>query len=358
MKPTGKQFIAEFINCSVDILNDQQTIERILSKGIEKCGLNLVSINSHSFNPIGVTSIAIISESHIAIHTYPEARHASLDIFTCSDESQLSLDLLHFLKDELDPDTVRIAEMKRGNPLDIIHTDWITDFSESIGFEVRYHIEEKILNTRSEYQQIKVINNETFGRMLFLDGELQIAAADAHIYNQSMVSPLIEADNSLNSVAILGGGDGGVLYELLKHNPGSVTLIDIDEEVINTSKKYLKDICFDAFDHPGVTIIYADANTFLDENHDFDAIVYDLTMHPESFINIDREIYLDRIFSKIRDNLKEGGIVSVQCCSQFDATTRDMITEILNKHFSDVTFTKSYIPSYCVSWVFASAKRK
>lgn len=358
MKPTGKQFIAEFINCSADILNDQQTIERILSKGIEKCGMNLVSINSHSFNPIGVTSIAIVSESHIAIHTYPEARHASLDIFTCSDESQLSIDLLDFLKDELDPDTVRVAEMKRGNPLEIIHTDWITDFCESIGFEVRYHVEEKILDTRSEYQQINVIKNETFGRMMFLDGELQIAAADAHIYNQSMVSPLIEAGNSLNNVAILGGGDGGVLYELLKHNPGRVTLIDIDKEVINTARKYLKDICFDAFDDPSVTIINDDANTFLDEKHDFDAIVYDLTMHPESFINVDREIYLDGIFSKIKDNLKTGGVLSVQCCSQFDATTLGIITVILNKHFSDVTFKKSYIPSFCVSWVFASAKRK
>ncbi len=357
MKPTGKQFIAEFINCSTDILNDQQTIERVLSEGIEKCGMNLVNINSHSFNPIGVTSIAIVSESHIAIHTYPEARHASLDIFTCSNESQLSIDLLDFLKGELNPDTVRVAEMKRGNPLEITHTDWITDLSESMGFEVRYHIEEKILNTRSEYQKIKVIKNENFGRMLFLDGELQIAAADAYIYNQSMVSPLIEAGNSLDNVAILGGGDGGVLYELLKHNPKSVTLIDIDKEVINTAKKYLTDICFDAFDDPRVAIIYADANTFLDGENDFDAIIYDLTMHPESFIKVDRKVYLEGLFAKIRNNLKENGIISVQCCSQFDWTTQGIITEILNKHFSNVAFTKSYIPSYCVSWIFASAKK-
>jgi spermidine synthase len=263
MRSRGKQFIAEFINCSTDILNDEQNIEYILSNGIKKRGLNLVSINSHCFNPIGVTSIAIVAESHIAIHTYPEARHISLDIFTCSNDSQPPVNLLHFLKEKLDPDTVRIAAVTRGNPLEITHTDWITDFSESIGFEVRYHIEEEILRTQSKHQQIDVIKNESFGRMLFLDGELQIAEADAYIYNQSMVSPFVEANNSLNSVAISGGGDGGVLHELLKYNPDSVTLIDIDKEVIKASKKYLKDICFDAFDDPKVTIINADANTFL-----------------------------------------------------------------------------------------------
>ena len=357
MKPRGKQFIAEFINCSIDILNDQQTIEQILTDGIRKCGLHLVNINSHIYNPIGVTTIAIISESHIAIHTYPEARHASLDIFTCSDELQPPLDLLHFLKDKFRPDTVRIAEVTRGNPLEITHTDWITDFSESIGFEVRYHIEEKILSTRSKYQQIDVIKNENFGRMMFLDGELQIAESDAHIYNQSMVSPLIEADNSLNSVAILGGGDGGVLYELLKYNPDSVTLIDIDEKVIKVSKEYLQGICYDAFDDPRVTIINADVNTFLDGRHSFDAIIYDLTMHPESFISMDREIYLDGLFLKIRDNLKKDGMVSVQCCSEFDKATRGMINGILDKYFSDIEFKKSHIPSYCVKWVFASAQR-
>ena len=144
MKPTGTQFVAEFFNCTKDILNDQNALEQILSTGITQCGVGLISINSHCYDPIGVTSIAVISESHVAIHTYPEARHASIDIFTCSRDSEVSFRILEFLKERLDPGTTRIAEISRGNPIEITNKNWITDDTGSHGFDIRYHIEEDL----------------------------------------------------------------------------------------------------------------------------------------------------------------------------------------------------------------------
>jgi len=356
MKPVGMQIVAEFHNCAKDILNDRVQIENILSDGISECGFSLVDINTHTYDPIGVTSIAVISESHVAIHTYPEARHASVDIYTCSPEKEATNCLLEYLKDKLGPTTTRTAEITRGNPIEVTETNWITDVSDTIGFDIRYHIDKHYVSMLSKYQQIDIIENEIFGKILFLNNDLQIAEYDAHLYNRSMVSPLIEADIPLQNVAILGGGDGGVLHELLTHNPGHVTLIDIDPDVIKASKKYLFSICRDAFVDPRVTVINDDVTNFLDTDECYDALIYDLTMHPETFISMDREEYLEDLFSKIKCHLTPGGMVTAQCCSEYDRDTRAMSERILKKFFSHVTFFTTHIPSFCTPWVFASAR--
>ena len=242
----------------------------------------------------------------------------------------------------------------RGNPLEILEKDWITSFSSN-GYETRYHVKERLYSGRSKFQQIDIIDNDTFGRMLFLDRDLQIAEKDAWLYNASLVSPLIDNNISLERVAILGGGDGGVLSEILKHNPGSVVLVDIDETVIEVSKTHLRSICGDAFDRDNVRVLIEDANEFLKRKHEFDAVIYDLTMYPEALTSSDRRDFIESMFDGIAGCLVPGGMVTMQCCSEFDRTTRDLLTDILFERFDDLRFEKSLIPSFCENWVFASA---
>lgn len=353
MKPTGIQLVAEFFNCDTDILNNREALENILRESIAACGVGLVSISSHLYDPIGITSIAVISESHVAIHTYPEARHASLDIFTCSKDNEVSFRLMECLKERMGPGTTRIAEISRGNPIEVSRTNWITDDTGSMGFDIRYHIQEEIFSTQSIYQEIKIIENESFGRMLFLDNDLQIAEFDAHLYNECMVQPLVESGMSLDSVAILGGGDGGVLHELLKHNPGKVTLVDIDEAVVSACRSHMPGICRGAFDDERVAVVYDDVFSFLSRTDRYDAVIYDLTMHPEAFIDMERDLYLEDLFVKIKASLKEGGLISAQCCSSYDYETLEMTRSLLGKFFSPLIMTETYIPSYCVPWTFA-----
>ncbi|MFH1626156.1 MAG: adenosylmethionine decarboxylase [Pseudomonadota bacterium] len=357
MRPLGTQHITEFIYCSQDILNDKKALQEVLKLGIENSGLTLISLNGHQFNPVGVTVIAIIGESHIAVHTYPEARHVSIDIFTCSTTSEAHIKLLHFLESWFKPKSVRLMELLRGNPLDIAEKDWITTFS-GYGFEIRYHIKKKILSKKSKYQQIDIIENDNFGRMLFLDKDLQIAENDAHIYNASIVSPLVEAKNSLNRVAILGGGDGGCLYELLKYSPKNVALVDIDEEVIAASEEFLSSICKDAFKRPNVQVVIDDAYKFLETNHGFDAVIYDLTMHPHAFTRVDRETFLNELFLKVKNSLNDRGMITLQCSSEFDTETYEFVRKVLPRYFTNIVFRKSFIPSFCENWIFASAEVK
>lgn len=356
MKPTGQQLIAEFLGCSTLILNDKRALQQAVHDGIRKSGLTAIRVESHQFHPTGVTVFAIISESHIAIHTYPEARHASIDIFTCSPSSKKQEALLQCLKRSLKPKAVRYVETIRGNPLSVRRSSWFSEFDTN-GYEVRYHIQRYILSKQTPYQQLDIIQNEDFGLMLFLDRELQVAEQDAHLYNRSLTSPLFQGGKTPRHIAILGGGDGGVLQNLLEYKPRSVTLVDLDRDVIDSAQKFLQPVCKNAFTDPAVTLTTAEASAFLAATEKtFDAIICDLTMHPEKDMNEERERYWRTLLARVASRLKKSGLMTVQCGSERDAATISLFEKLLPRHFKNVLFQTTFIPSFCEPWVFAEAK--
>jgi len=356
MKPLGTQHIAEFINCRSNILNNAEAMENLVRKGIEASKLSTEKIISHQFNPLGVTVLAIISESHIGLHTYPEANHISLDVFTCSDP-QKQIRFINYLKKILKPKTVRIAEILRGNPIEFREAGWITSVSD-YGFEVRYHKTKSVYKKKSKFQNIEIIDNEIFGRMLFLDKDLQISDFDAHIYNKALVDPIRKSKRKISDAVILGGGDGGILHELLQLNPEKVTLVDIDKAVIDASVKYLPKITMGGFDDPRVDVIPDDAIKFIAGKNKFDVVVYDLTMHPEAFTKLPRHEFLGNLFDDIKKSLKKRGILTLQVGSAYDEVTLKLVKQLLNDRFYDVKYFTVYIPSFCENWIFASARVK
>jgi len=354
MKSRGTHHIVELINCKSDKLNSVKDLEKIVREGINKSGLSYEKIITHQFNPVGVTLLAIISESHIAMHTYPEAGNVSLDVYTCSDAKKQEK-FIELVKKQLKPKSTRIAEVQRGSTIDLVNRSWITSES-TYDYEVKYYVDKLLYSNKSKYQLIEIVKNKTFGRMLFLDRDLQISEYDAKIYNQSLVDVLKEKYGKLKRIAILGGGDGGILHEALKYKPESVTLIDIDKEVVEASKKFLKKICFNAFNDPRINIVYQDVMKFLNRSPKFDAIISDLTMHPEAFTKLDRETYLGKLFDKIKMKLNKDGILSMQCSSVFDEESYKLVDKILRNRFTKISYKQIYIPSFCEEWIFATAK--
>ncbi|MFH1759996.1 MAG: adenosylmethionine decarboxylase [bacterium] len=88
-------------------------IKEILEKAVTACGANLLQINLHEFSSSGgVSGVAIISESHISIHTWPEYEYAALDIFVCGDVDPY--DAIPVIKEGFHPERVQVAELKRG----------------------------------------------------------------------------------------------------------------------------------------------------------------------------------------------------------------------------------------------------
>lgn len=79
----GKHCIAELCEGCPSLLNNEDFIKQALKEAAEAAGATLLSVCAHSFSPQGVTAIALLSESHIAIHTWPETQYAAVDAFTC-----------------------------------------------------------------------------------------------------------------------------------------------------------------------------------------------------------------------------------------------------------------------------------
>ena len=117
MNPAGTHLIAELSGCPAELLNDAGRLEAILTEGIRASGLHHLNVVSHQFDPFGVTIVAIISESHVALHTYPENGHVSLDIFHCSQESAPAEALRQYLASALGAQKAETMLIQRGEKL-------------------------------------------------------------------------------------------------------------------------------------------------------------------------------------------------------------------------------------------------
>jgi len=78
-------------NCNSDLLDDIDFIKDILGKAASLAGATIIGETFHKFQPVGVTGVVSIAESHICIHTWPEYSYASVDIFSCGDDFNLEM---------------------------------------------------------------------------------------------------------------------------------------------------------------------------------------------------------------------------------------------------------------------------
>lgn len=83
----GTHCILELYDCPPDLLDDEAFIVRSLRGSVERGLAELIDEVSHHFRPQGVTALALIAESHVAIHTWPEHGYAAVDVFTCRDRA-------------------------------------------------------------------------------------------------------------------------------------------------------------------------------------------------------------------------------------------------------------------------------
>lgn len=109
----GKHCFTEAYNCDHKLLNDEEFLKEQIIAAINKTELTLLNISSHKFSPQGITIVALLSESHISIHTWPEKEYAALDIFTCG-ETTYPNKACDFLIRELESKKQNTTILKRG----------------------------------------------------------------------------------------------------------------------------------------------------------------------------------------------------------------------------------------------------
>ena len=109
----GRHLLAEFYDCNPNILNNVQIIETVMTEAAVTCGATVVEKRFHHFSPYGVSGVVIISESHLAIHTWPEFGYAAVDLFTCGDSCDPKA-AYDYLLEKLHAASAFYSELKRG----------------------------------------------------------------------------------------------------------------------------------------------------------------------------------------------------------------------------------------------------
>ena len=146
--------------------------------------------------------------------------------------------------------------------------------------EIHAHaIEETYFTGRTPFQSVAVLRTAVYGKMLVLDGDTQSSQADEKIYHETLVQPAMASVDDRNEILILGGGEGATLREVLR-DPAvrCCTMVDIDGQVVELSKKYLPEWSDGAFEDPRARVIIGDALKFLKEDaRRYGVVISDLT---------------------------------------------------------------------------------
>jgi len=155
-------------------------------------------------------------------------------------------------------------------------TTW---FNETLykGFRQSHEVKKVLFEGRSKYQKVGVFESGRFGRVLALDGVVQCTEGDEFVYHEMLTHLPILAHGKVESVLIIGGGDGGILEEVLKHKSVKrATMVEIDGEVIEVAKKYLPKICGKAFSDKRTNLIVGDGAAYVAETKNrYDLVIVD-----------------------------------------------------------------------------------
>lgn len=183
---------------------------------------------------------------------------------------------------------------------------------------------------QSRFHRIEVIENETYGRVLLLDGLVQTTEADEFFYHEMLVQPALHCHPEPERVLIIGGGDGGALKEVLKHPVKKVIMVEIDERVIEVGRKFfpwlescLKD--------ERAEIILADGNDYITTTKEkFDIILVD-SSDP---IGPSEILHRQEFFLKLKKIMRPRAIIAAQSGSVF--FQRESIRQ--KRHFLEAMF--------------------
>uniref|UniRef100_A0A915KXW6 Spermidine synthase n=1 Tax=Romanomermis culicivorax TaxID=13658 RepID=A0A915KXW6_ROMCU len=205
-------------------------------------------------------------------------------------------------------------------------------------------VDQVLFHEKSDYQDVLIFKSESYGTVLVLDGVIQCTERDEFSYQEMLAHLPMTLNPSAKQVLIIGGGDGGILREVLKHpHVESVVLCEIDKKVVDACKKYLPSMAA-SFGHPKVTLHIGDGLEFMKKNQNrFDVIITD-SSDP---IGPAETLFTDSYYHLLNGALTENGVLASQAESIW--LHLDMIKRLVKfcrKIFPSVGYAYSSVPTY------------
>jgi len=208
-----------------------------------------------------------------------------------------------------------------------------------------FAVDKVYFENKTDHQHLIIFENAKFGRVMALDGIIQTTEADEFIYHEMLTHVPLMAHGNVKRVLIIGGGDGGMLREVCKHDSVEhITQVEIDGQVVEMCKQYLPNHSAGAYDDPRVNIVIDDGINFVRECEDrFDVIISDST----DPIGPGDVLFTSVFYENCKRCLNEGGILVTQngvAYMQLDEVTTT--AKRLQPYFADRSFYCAAVPTY------------
>jgi len=226
----------------------------------------------------------------------------------------------------------------------MIHdTDWVTEKWPNV--ETRYRVRSVIYDNKSDFQHMQLVDTYQYGKMLLLDGIVQTTERDEFVYHEMMVHVPMLSHHDPKKILIIGGGDGGILREVLRYKSiEKATIVEIDPLVIEFCKEYLPDISKGAFDDDRTDLIIADGAVYVSETKEkFNVIIIDST----DPIGPARALFSEKFYRDIHSVMVPDGITVRQTGStNMQAGDQNEAHALLKGIFTHTAFYFYTVPTY------------
>ena len=210
----------------------------------------------------------------------------------------------------------------------------------------RFMVKRELARVKSDFQDIMVFESFTHGRVMLLDGVVQITERDEFVYQEMLTHVPLLAHGAAARVLIIGAGDGGVLKRVLQHrNVERAVMVEIDGEVIRLSKEHLPDIAGDAWDDKRADVIVGDGIDFVRqaEAGSFDVVIVDST----DPIGVGEVLFTDEFYRNAARLLSAEGLIVNQCGVPFMQADELRETSLRRgKFFTDIAAYVAAVPTY------------
>jgi spermidine synthase len=220
-----------------------------------------------------------------------------------------------------------------------------------------YRLKRVLYQGSTTYQNVLIAETFNYGLALFLDGVIQSASDDEALYHELLVQPAMLRHPEPRDVLILGGGEGAALREVVAHRSvRSVTMVDLDRELVELCRTHLLPFHRGAFEDPRVRLVFADGRPFVENDDGFyDVAVVDLVDLLDS--GLADALYTRQFYQQLRRRLRPDAIVAVQGLefSFLDDKAHAALARTLRTVFAEVYSYRAHIPSFLAGWGFVVA---
>lgn len=362
-------------SCPAALLTDLDKLSTLCRDATNASGLTIVDEKYHVFpdwngEPGGVTGAVLLAESHLAVHTWPERRGVTLDVYVCNftdDNSGKAQQLFDALMVAFRPQSQVVNRINRGDlaastqaAADATTAGSGTGTSELVFDWLNAHSGYGFTASRrlqafdSPYQRVEVYDTPQFGKLFRLDGRLMTSEKDEFFYHECMTHPALLAHPNPQSVLVIGGGDGGSSEEIFKHpSIKRIVMAELDASVIDVAREHLAAVHKGALDDPRLEIRIGDGFEYVKQSGEkFDLIVLDLTDPDTPAFHL----YSEAFFRLCRERLNPGGMLTLHLGTPVYAPeTVRKNAAALRRVFKQVHPLALYIPLYGSLWCLAVA---